>query len=1008
MKYLGALRDIAFKPHTPAELVRWGWFVLLGLILLMGAHIWLGNSDELRTTYVARWAPALLRGGVISFALATAALLLLGGGAVARFGFQQQERCHPLWVELLGAAAVLGLGAWMRLYGLERYPNVLGVDGVANAWIGLGLLEELADGRYTPVLEEYFRGNETAYIYLLGLTVKLLGASAFSLRLPTAIISTLIVLVVYLAARTLFSFRAALAAGFLMAVSPWAISIARSPLRANAVPLALGAALLFYALGHRARSGRRAWIAFGLCGASLGAGLHTYEIFRLFPPALGTAHLLWRWRERRLSQGLRELGLMVLAAVLVAGPVLLFALNNWHDYLGHISTQVTTDAAAPEGATVRILHNLGTVVAYLFLELPTVNAWIPDLGNPYTLVSALLVLGLPGLYLAYRQQPEKLGHGWFALAITLPVMLFPLALANRDVTAPRRFMGVMVPLYLLAGGAAAGVLRVAAAGVGARWRKGLVGLLSLGAVAGLLALYPSVLDSLTEPVSWQHDPRKERLFGWISQQARTKEVYLLGDPLDNIHRGALMKLLSANKRVYRLPSATPLPQGPLRRRVIIVSSVASWGDELKALFGAESTRVHLDVPGSSLQATTMVYSIDPRRLRRHRVPAKRLASGYQGWLVVPHSGTYRFRTASPAGARLTLDGRDHHLRPDAASVPLALGAGLHRVGYGLGKPGRLQWQRRGEAEWRAVPAGLLWELPNNQPLPLAPPAAPVPREPKLVWSARVEIRGEATGVGWRFMDLAVVGNTPYVSSRDRHPVAEVKAGPPSRREPVLLNERGEPVQFMPDIPMLQRAMAPKTLSLDAGKRGLYLLERNKRRVSRYAPDGAWLAAIHEKLVSPQDLAVAGDRVFVADPGNRAVLALSAGLDRLPRPLLQGVWPVSLDAAGGRLAVVDRASLRVLFVDLSTNQVVRRLVLPHASTALRLTLSRSGWVLLCYPHLRQVLLYDEQGRMMAQDGDPHFLRRFLHDEPAVAGVLDEENQDIWLLGRTESVYRLSLD
>lgn len=105
------------------------------------------------------------------------------------------RRSTPAWI-LWSLAVVTLVAAFLRLWQLDQLPPGLFFD---EAYNGLDA-RAVADGERFPL---YFAGNngrEPLYLYLQAVAVKLLGPSAYALRLTSALIGILTVPLVFVCA----------------------------------------------------------------------------------------------------------------------------------------------------------------------------------------------------------------------------------------------------------------------------------------------------------------------------------------------------------------------------------------------------------------------------------------------------------------------------------------------------------------------------------------------------------------------------------------------------------------------------------------------------------------------------------------------------------------------------------------------------------------------------------------------------------------------------------------
>jgi hypothetical protein len=188
-------------------------------------------------------------------------------------------------------AAALAYAA-LLLYRYRTVPDGLVNDAAEEALRGLILVEERRAEVLTFVL-----GNsaETLWLYVVGLSAKLLGPSVFALALPSALAAAATAVLVTLVASAVDPETPWLAPFLLAAGSPWLFHYGRSGLRAISAPLflALAALLLARAAREPARPGPFLWV-----GAAVGASLYGYTACRLLPAALALA-LATAWRADR-------------------------------------------------------------------------------------------------------------------------------------------------------------------------------------------------------------------------------------------------------------------------------------------------------------------------------------------------------------------------------------------------------------------------------------------------------------------------------------------------------------------------------------------------------------------------------------------------------------------------------------------------------------------------------------------------------------------------------------
>jgi predicted membrane-bound mannosyltransferase len=128
---------------------------------------------------------------------------------------------------------VLLVAAVLRIYGLNNLsPPGLEHDEVAH-WL---INRDILAGKHRLYFSEAY-GHEAGYHYLQTGFMALLGANAFTLRLPSAFSGLLLIAVTFALLRRLFGLQTALLSAALLAVLFWPVFYSRLALRAISLPL---------------------------------------------------------------------------------------------------------------------------------------------------------------------------------------------------------------------------------------------------------------------------------------------------------------------------------------------------------------------------------------------------------------------------------------------------------------------------------------------------------------------------------------------------------------------------------------------------------------------------------------------------------------------------------------------------------------------------------------------------------------------------------------------------
>lgn len=179
---------------------------------------------------------------------------------------------------------IILLSAILRFTKLDEIPPSLSWDEVANGYNAYTLANFGKDewGRVFPLSFKSFEDDKhPVHIYLTAPSVKLLGLSEFSTRLPAALFGVLNVAIIYYLAKIIFSssFVGLLSALFL-AISPLAIQFSRFNHEANFALLFFMLGLLLFFLGKSKKS----LLPFSFL--SFGVSLVTYHSSKVVVPPI--------------------------------------------------------------------------------------------------------------------------------------------------------------------------------------------------------------------------------------------------------------------------------------------------------------------------------------------------------------------------------------------------------------------------------------------------------------------------------------------------------------------------------------------------------------------------------------------------------------------------------------------------------------------------------------------------------------------------------------------------
>ena len=268
----------------------------------------------------------------------------------------------------LALAAILLAAALLRLPALDRVPPGFQFDEAYNA-IDAWRVAQGARDLFFPANG----GREPLLSYWQALFFALFGPSLGVLRLASAVVGLLTLVVVALALPRLLAHRpdaarlGVLAAGVL-AVTYWHVHFSRYSIRAILVPLGMTLVFWAYDAGVRPRPLRVGPLA--LAGAALAGSVYAHPTGRLLPFALGLYTLWLAWADRR--QALRTLAsLAVVGAVslVLFLPLGLYFLNHQWLFWGHPSDVFAIDTSGGLGSAARsLLAQAAAVLGMVFVR----------------------------------------------------------------------------------------------------------------------------------------------------------------------------------------------------------------------------------------------------------------------------------------------------------------------------------------------------------------------------------------------------------------------------------------------------------------------------------------------------------------------------------------------------------------------------------------------------------------------------------------------------------------
>lgn len=219
-------------------------------------------------------------------------------------------------------------GFFIRMYKLTQRPGALYIDEVSIGYNAYSIITTGRDehGVSFPLFFKAFGEYKLpVYIYLVAISELLLGPTDFAVRLPSVILGTLTILLMYFLVRELLynvpnrtiARLTPYLSSFLLAISAWHFQFSRPGFEANAALMfeVLGLTLFFLA----ARKSSALWLLLSLLSFTL--TLYSYTSSRLVIPVIVFVLFILYFKKFTFIQWVK----VITVSFLVALPVINFA-----------------------------------------------------------------------------------------------------------------------------------------------------------------------------------------------------------------------------------------------------------------------------------------------------------------------------------------------------------------------------------------------------------------------------------------------------------------------------------------------------------------------------------------------------------------------------------------------------------------------------------------------------------------------------------------------------------
>ena len=314
----------------------------------------------------------------------------------------------------LALLGILALAAGLRFFQIDRLPPGLSYDEAWNNLEALRIVHRSAIPVY--VVDERGEGEEPLHIWLIAALFALTGPHALGGRWVSALLGTLTVPLLFLAAREMLraapsprslslagrgEAAIALLAAFILATLYWHVHYTRLGMEPPTVPAL--ATLTFWLLWRAFNRG--GWLDYASAGGALGLSLYTHISAR-FVPLVVVLFAVWRWGHDRalIRRELPRLALLVACAAVIFAPLGLFFVEN-PDLFVYRARQAS--AVAFGGSVIQTWGNAIKVIGGLFWRGDT-NLRLNLPGRPGLDIVQSLLFVMGAIYALGRERRRAL------------------------------------------------------------------------------------------------------------------------------------------------------------------------------------------------------------------------------------------------------------------------------------------------------------------------------------------------------------------------------------------------------------------------------------------------------------------------------------------------------------------------------------------------------------------------------------------------------------------------
>lgn len=230
------------------------------------------------------------------------------------------------WLRAVPILVIVCIAIFFRFYALDTIPPSPSLDEVSIGYNAFSIFKTGADEygiRFPLLLRAYDDWRPALYVYTVIPFITLLGLTPLAVRLPSVILSVIVVIISYGLTQTLFQKRLiSLFVAAFLAISPWHVYISRLGHEAN-LGLALIVIGLYFFFLSREHASKKWFLALSAFAFSL--SLYSYQSQKIIAPA--SVILLGFLYRKELLRWKRASMVAIFVGVLVSIPIVILTLR---------------------------------------------------------------------------------------------------------------------------------------------------------------------------------------------------------------------------------------------------------------------------------------------------------------------------------------------------------------------------------------------------------------------------------------------------------------------------------------------------------------------------------------------------------------------------------------------------------------------------------------------------------------------------------------------------------